>query len=189
MYVLCVELFFLSAQEVSPPKAVFGIRYTANYVYLKGDDVPQDYFHVLNSQPAVFVEFNQHHEVHVGVVLAHLFNPSWINRVYYQDNARGLFIGYRYFFNETTSKGLRIFGQIDGSCTVVKYTTFGLGSGVSRLITSNLWGGGISFGADYKLTKHISLSAGVGAGFTSGISYQPFETILVSPFLGIDYRF
>ena len=179
---------FLSAQEKPPPKVVFGLRITANYTYFKTEEF-QDNYHVLSSQPAVFVDFIQKHEVHAGVILAHMINPSWYNRVYYQENASGLFIGYRYTFNEAVTN-LRIFGQIDGSCTFAKYRTFSLGSGISEnLIKSNLFGGHISFGADYKLSKHISFLAGAGAGFTITNSSEQFDKMSLSPFLGIDYRF
>ena len=179
---------FLSAQEVPPPKAVFGLRITANYTFIKTEEF-YDNYHVLSSQPAVFVEFNQKHEVHAGVILAHMINPSWYDHVYYQENASGLFIGYRYIFNEA-AKNLRIFGQIDGSCTFAKFRGSSLGSGIyDHLSKSNLIGGHISFGADYKLTKHITLLAGVGAGFIITDVSEQFDKMLISPFLGIDYRF
>lgn len=178
----------LSAQEVPAPKAVFGLRITANYTFIKTEEF-YDNYHVLSSQPAVFVEFNQKHEVHAGVILAHMINPSWYDHIYYQENASGLFLGYRYIFNEAV-RNLRIFGQIDGSYTFVKYRTSSLGSGVSKhLIKSNLLGGHISFGADYKLAKHITLLAGAGAGCTITDISEQFDKMMLSPFLGIDYRF
>ncbi len=179
---------YLSAQEVPPPKAVFGIRYTANYSYFHTDGF-QDNYHVLTSLPAAFVEFNQKHELHAGVILAHLINPSWYYGEYYQENASGLFIGYRYNFNEA-AKNLRIFGQLDGSCTFAKFRGSSLGSGIyDHLSKSNLFGVHISFGADYKLSKHISLSAGAGTGFIITDVSEQFDKMLISPFLGIDYRF
>ena len=184
-FVLCSSVLF--AQESPPPKAVFGIRYNLNYAFFKGD-APQDYFHVLTSQPALFVEFNQHHEVHAGAVLAHLLNPSWDYDVYYQENARGLFFGYRYNFNEV-SKNLRPFGQIDGSYTLIKYRTSGLGSGIyARLFNDNHYGGYISFGVDYQVVKHLHLLSGISGGFAISHSGELFDKTL-SPFLGIDYRF
>ena len=179
---------FLSAQEVPAPKAVFGLRITANYTCFKTEEFHNNY-QVLSSQPAVFVEFNQHHEVHAGVILAHMINPSWYDHIYYQENASGLFIGYRYIFNEAV-RNLRIFGQIDGSWTFAKFRGSSLGSGIyDHLSKSNLIGGHISFGADYKLAKHITLSAGAGAGFIISDISEQFDKMLISPFIGIDYRF
>ena len=177
----------LSAQEVSPAKAIFGIRYTANYTSFNTGEF-QDNYHVLTSLPAVFVEFNQQHEFHAGMIFAHLFNPSWYADIYYQDNATGFFIGYRYNFNEL-AKNLRLFGQADGSCTFAKFRGSSRGFGIyDHLTKSNLIGGHVSFGADYKLARHISLTGGIGAGFTVGSSVELFDKML-SPFLGIDYRF
>lgn len=184
-FVLCCSVLF--AQENPHPRAVLGIRYTANYTIFRTNEF-QDNYHVFTSLPAVLVEFNQHHEIHTGMILAHLINPSWYSHIYYQKNAKGFFIGYRYSFDEI-AKHLRLFGQIYYSCIYAKYRGSSLGSGINdNLSNRTLIGGHISAGADYRLAKHISLQTGVGAGFSTGSEYGLFDKIL-SPFLGIDYRF
>jgi len=180
----------LPAQEIPKIRPVFGIRYTANYFSIPSGN-SLDYYRVLSSIPSVFVEFNKHFDLHIGMVYAHLFNPHWVDLVYYNPNAFGLSYGSRFTIIEL-NKNLRIQGQIDGSIANIRFRNGNSHQQVFGLVADMRWALSFSFGLDYQLTNKIGLTAGPSVGIASGRSAgitSGRSDFFISPFLGIDYRF
>lgn len=170
------------AQENSKAKPVFGVRYTANYFSIPFRN-NSDNYKVLSSIPSVFVEFNKRFDLHIGMVYAHLFNPQWVNQVYYEPDAFGLTLGSRVTLIDL-KKDLSLKGQMDGSVSNIRFKNTNSHNQEGRMLTEMRWALSLSFGVDYQLNNKIDIIAGSSFGITSG-RYDFF----ISPFLGIDYRF
>ncbi|MFH1120582.1 MAG: hypothetical protein V1775_12230 [Bacteroidota bacterium] len=85
-------------------------------------------------------------------------------------------------------KNLRFFGQLDGSVTEVRFITTNSHFQESDLQTKLIWACSLSPGVDYQIYNRFHVSTGCSLGFTSG-HYNVFNEVMLSPFLGIDYRF
>lgn len=180
-----VFLSELKSQEVSISKPVFGVRLLANYNSIK---TSSKNLSVLSLVPGVFIEYNEHLDLHFGIIYAHLFNPFWNSYTLYSPNAVGLAIGNRITSNELI-KNMKIFNEWNVSITRVGYKTTNSHFQESELQSEALWVFNFSLGADYKLKEKLHISAGAGVGITNK-QYGIFsEKIFLSPFLGIDYRF
>lgn len=175
----------LSAQEVSQSKPVLGVRYTASYHILKSW-TKKDYFKVMSSVPAVFIEYNKHLDFHIGIVYAHMFNP-WINYFVFKPDAAGLMAGCR-LTSVDYVKNIRLVGQIDESVINTKYIHSDTHYNRSELLSRMIWISNLSLGADYQLNDKFHLNAGFSCGITF-VNYFDFHKVFPSFFLGADYRF
>lgn len=168
------------AQKTIKSKPVFGVRYTANYFSIPSGN-HSDKWNVLSSIPSVFVEFSERFDVHIGMVYAHLFNPRWVDQVYYKPDAFGLTLGSRVTLIDL-KKDLSLKGQMDGSIANISFKNTNSHYQEGRMLTDMHWALSLSFGIDYQINNKIGITAGPSFGITSG-RYDFF----VSPFIGIDY--
>ena len=84
---------------------------------------------------------------------------------------------------------MKIFNEWNVSVTKVGYRTTNSHFQESELQSEALWVFNFSLGADYKLQEKLHISAGAGLGINNK-QYGIFsEMLLLTPFLGIDYRF
>jgi hypothetical protein len=174
------------AQEVSDSKPVLGVRFTANYASISTGVRYSRNFRVLSSIPSVFVEFNKHLDFHIGMVYAHLLNPHWFENSSFEQDAFGLSLGCKLTSNDHI-RNLKLMGQVDLSATKVGFKQ--TNSHYQDFVVEKLlWVSSLSMGADYQLNNKFHLNAGYSVGFASG-EYYDLNKIILSLFLGVDYRF
>jgi hypothetical protein len=170
------------AQEVTKSKPVFGVRLLTNFNSF--DVNPR--LNVMVLMPEAFIEFNEHLDMHIGIIYAHIFNPAWYSQTYYRPNTVGLAFGNRITSDELI-KNIKIYNEWNISVTRESYKTTNSHFQESEMQSEALWVFNFSLGADYKLREKLHISTGVGVGITNE-RYGIFSEILLSPFLSFDYR-
>lgn len=169
-------------------KSNFGIQYTLSYDFepYSKKHKPDYTVNVLHHAPAFSYRINNHN-LYIGPLLSHVFQPMPIGNEKDYNKALGLHFGYRYY-----SKGLlsnfRIFGQFHFSIFWVKRweRQLGLPGGVTydEIRVNNT----ASFGVDYEMVPNLHIYAGTGFG-----SYGGFFLILdkfnLCEYIGLKYEF
>ena len=174
----------LFSQEAK--KSSFGIQYTLSYNFQVAPRNSENKIGVLHHAPAFSYRINNHN-LYIGPLLSHVFQPKPIGNEKYDNKAFGLYFGYRYYSNELL-RNFRIFGQFHYSIFWVKcqHYQLGLPDGVTK--TEIRVNNTASFGVDYEAIPNLHIYAGTGFGSYDGF-FLILERVNLSEYIGIKYEF
>ncbi|MBQ2351584.1 MAG: hypothetical protein II394_05160 [Bacteroidales bacterium] len=184
--IIVIMAINLYSQEAK--KSSFGIQYTLSYdFYVYNKNRKPDYIiDVLHHAPAFSYRI-KNHNLYIGPLLSHVFQPKPIGSEKYDNKAFGLHFGYRYYSNELL-RNFRIFGQFHFSIFWVEYRhhQLGLPGGVTgtEIRVNNT----ASFGVDYEAIPNLHIYAGTGFGSYDGF-FLILERVNLSEYIGVKYEF
>ena len=185
-FIIVITAINLYSQEAK--KSSFGIQYTLSYdFYVYNKNRKPDYIiDVLHHAPAFSYRINNHN-LYIGPLLSHVFQPAPIGNDKYDNKAFGLQFGYRYYSKELLHN-FRIFGQFHFSIFWVKcqHNQLGLPDGVTK--TEIRVNNTASFGVDYEAIPNLHIYAGTGFGSYDGF-FLILERVNLSEYIGIKYEF
>jgi hypothetical protein len=159
------------------------IRYTFSYVF---EPKPDDKFRVMHHIPVMTYRHNRN-DFYIGPQFSHIFQPTPVANVIYENNSLGINFGYRYYSQELT-KNLYLFGQFNFSLFKIKFEEYQKGSQNvkkrSEIIIENI----ASIGINYKIIKDFNFFVGFGGGSFNGF-FLILDEFNLNTYIGMEYEF
>ncbi len=171
------------AQEVSKSKPVFGARFSTCFDFEINSYTPHN---LLQYTPALTIDY-KNHNFYLGPEYIRFYEPTKSDGNIYNPDLYGVNFGYRHYFNETT-RNIRLFGQFNYSVYQIRYTSHRLGYPYTHNYKEIRTKNNVSIGINFELNKDIRLFSGIGIGSYSEF-FMFFDDVVITTFIGLDYRF